>query len=136
MSNSEPEPAIPCFEQNGRPRPRKPPEDIPGRSNSPKTDIRPTGFNMTGFRRHYDHYAEIARFFPYVSGIVLVALRSRWRILRRKSQPQSQAISATAVHSDMQRRFDSFEKQHGMLRCRRQTVQCRRSPEELLEGFL
>ena len=39
----------PCFEaQNGRPR--KHPGTSPGRPNSPKTDIRPTGFNMTGFR--------------------------------------------------------------------------------------
>ena len=48
-SNSEPGACNPCFEaQNGRPR--KHPGTTPGRSNSPKTDIRPTGFNMTGFR--------------------------------------------------------------------------------------
>ena len=48
-SNSEPAACNPCFEaRNGRPR--KHPGTTPGRSNSPKTDIRPTGFNMTGFR--------------------------------------------------------------------------------------
>ena len=41
-----------CFEvQNGRPR-KHPGTTTPGRSNSPKTDIRPTGFNMTGFIGH------------------------------------------------------------------------------------
>ena len=48
-SNSELRACNPCFEaQNGRPR--KHPGTTPGRSNSPKIDIRPTGFNMTGFR--------------------------------------------------------------------------------------
>ena len=48
-SNSEPGACNPRFEaQNGRPR--KHPGTTPGRSNSPKTDIRLTGFNMTGFR--------------------------------------------------------------------------------------
>ena len=47
-SNSEAGACNPCFEaQNGRPR--KHPGTTPGRSNSPKIDIRPTGFNMTGF---------------------------------------------------------------------------------------
>ena len=48
-SNSGPGACNPCFEaQNGRPR--RLPGTTPGRANSAKSDIRPTGFNMTGFR--------------------------------------------------------------------------------------
>ena len=48
LLSEQPGACNPCFEaQNGRPRKHR---GTPGRSNSPKTDIRPTGFNMTGFR--------------------------------------------------------------------------------------
>ena len=80
----------PCFEaQNGRLS--KHPGTTPGRSHSPKIDIRPTDFNMTGFR------------YPGELGLqqIFKLGKSKWGLSNGGLRPPSAicAQSSTIVHS-------------------------------------